>query len=214
VNPPAADIELVALDLDGTLLHGDTVSEAIARSIGRLDRMRELEAADVDRAATERLREEVADWFLGHSLDALREPLPEMTVAPGTRTAFQRFRDAGVDTAIVSLSWEFAVEYFAATFGADHAIGTRFDPDRGITDHVWPEDKPELVRDLAEERGLDMAQVAGVGDSFRDVPMLEACGRAYYVGEQLPVELGGARHCPEGDVAEIAADLLGESTSS
>jgi len=36
-------VRLVAFDLDGTLLHGDTVCEAIARRLGQLKRMQELE---------------------------------------------------------------------------------------------------------------------------------------------------------------------------
>jgi len=35
---------LVAFDLDGTLLRGDTVCEALARRMGHFERMRELEA--------------------------------------------------------------------------------------------------------------------------------------------------------------------------
>ncbi len=46
--PGPSGIRLVAFDLDGTLLRGDTVCEVLARRLGRLDRMRELEATATD----------------------------------------------------------------------------------------------------------------------------------------------------------------------
>jgi len=58
--------KLAALYLDGTLLRGDTVWEALARPLGRLDRVQQFEklrSSDFDgvRAA----REEVAAWLSG-----------------------------------------------------------------------------------------------------------------------------------------------------
>lgn len=202
-------VALAALDLDGTLTRGETVSEAIAGKLGRLERMRELEAADGDRESTRRLREEVAEWFRGHPIDELREPLSEIDLASGTREAFDRLREAGVETAIVSLTWEFAVAYFAAELGADHHVGTTFHPQEGITSHFWAADKPVWLRDLTDDLGIEMSQVTAVGDSFRDHKMLRACGRAYYVGGTLPAELEDAHHLPDGDMAEIAAHMLG-----
>ena len=49
-------IRLVAFDLDGTLTRGDTVCEAIARGMGHVDRMRELEAIADERRDRESLR--------------------------------------------------------------------------------------------------------------------------------------------------------------
>ena len=46
----------------------------------------------------------------------------------------------GFKIAIVSLTWEFAVEWFADRLGADYSVGTGLSAD-GLISHFWPKDK-------------------------------------------------------------------------
>lgn len=201
------DIELVAFDLDGTLLRGVTVCEAIARQLGRGERMEELEQVHTTEEILQS-REEMASWYEPYSVAELATPLPEMDLAPGTREAFDRLADHDVTTAIVSLTWEFAVEYFAEELGADHYVGTTLHPDGDIT-HVLPADKPTWIRGLTERQEIEMEQVASVGDTANDAHMLAATGRAYFVGSDLPDGLESVRHRPDADISELVEDLLG-----
>lgn len=199
-------VELAALDLDGTLLRGDTVCEGIARHLGKLERMRELEQV----TTVEELlasREEMVEWYEPHPVTELAEPLTELELAPGARKAFELFRDHCVTTAIVSLTWDFAVEHFAAELGADHYVGTTLHADGDIT-HFLPEDKPAWVRELADDLGIDMEQVVSVGDTGSDAHMLEATGHAVFVGDRLPDGLDGVRHVPDANLHQVAMDLL------
>ena len=50
-------LRLAAFDLDGTLLRGQTACEAIAKGIGRIERMRELERLESTDI------EEMAEWY-------------------------------------------------------------------------------------------------------------------------------------------------------
>lgn len=200
-------VELAALDLDGTLLRGDTVCEAIARKLGRLGRMRELERASTTEEIR-RSREEMARWYDPYSPEDLSEPLPDMDLAPGAREAFRTFREHGVETAIVSLTWEFAVEWFAEELGADRYVGTALGP-RGDIDHFLPEDKPTWIRDVAEELGTPMDRVVSVGDGAGDAHMLNATGEAFLVGDRRPDGLDGVEHVPGADLQELAARVLG-----
>lgn len=202
-DPP---IELAAFDLDGTLLRGDTVCEAISRQLGRYERMRELEQVST-RAELLDSREEMAGWYEPYSITELSEPFPEMDLAPGARTAFELLRDRGVTTAIVSLTWDFAVQHFAEELGADHSVGTTLHPDGDIT-HFLPEDKPVWVRELAQEVGVAMDQVVSVGDTSSDAHMLEATGHAYFVGSEFPENLDGVLHVPDADFYELVEDVL------
>lgn len=199
-------VELAALDLDGTLLRGDTVCEAIARRLGRLERMRELERASTTEEIRQ-IREEMAEWYGPHTVDELSEPLADMELAPGAREAFDLFRERGVETAIVSITWEFAVEHFAEELGADHYVGTRL-PRDGEIGHFWPEDKPVWVCDLAEELGTGMERVVSVGDSGGDAHMLRETGEAFFVGSTLPEDLDGVCHLPDADIADVARRTL------
>ncbi len=54
-------VALVVFDLDGTVLRGDTVCEAIAAHIGRLPRMRELER--LPWSAVYSARAEMESWY-------------------------------------------------------------------------------------------------------------------------------------------------------
>ena len=80
--------------------------------------------------------------------------------------------------------------------------------DRGAVAQFWPEDKARWPRELAAGRGIPMGQVAAVGDSWGDVPMLRAVGHPYFVGASLPSGLERAVHVPDGDIRRVAEDVL------
>lgn len=193
---------LVAFDLDGTLTRGETVCEVIARQIGKSARIRELEQAKT----TEEVqtgREEMADWYRSYSISELCSFLRQVTIAPGTHEAFRLLRANGIKTAIVSITWEFAVEWFARQFNTDFFVGTKLSSDRQVV-HFWPEDKPEWIRDVALSLGLTPKQVAAVGDSSSDLLMLNSVEHALFVGKAKPVGLERIVYLPDGNISEIA----------
>lgn len=204
-----ARLRLAAFDLDGTLLRGDTVCEALARKLGHLERMRELEATQEERQDRDSLlflRTELAAYYQGVPALELRSYLSTLTLAPGAREGFALLRQAGIVTAIVSITWEFAAEWVAAQLGADHYVGTRL-LDDGSIEHFWPDDKPVWLGDLMRGQGIRRDETVAVGDSWRDVPMLEAAGVRIYVGKVLPPGLT-AIHLPDGDIGDVARAVM------
>lgn len=202
-------MKLVAFDLDGTLLWEESVWEAIAKGIGRLERVRGFErfAADQITEITA-AREESAEWYSAFTFDELLEHVTSMRVAPGVDEGFALLRQHDFKIAIVSLTWEFAVEWFANRFGAGYFVGTGLSPDGRIT-HFWPEDKALWLADLAGKLGVDMRDVAAGGDSKGDVPMLLAVGHPYWVGAAVPAELvGKVIHQPDGDIRAVAGSIV------
>ena len=203
-------MKLVAFDLDGTLLRGDSVWEAIARGIGRLERVREMEQFLLPDQVPEiaAAREESAGWFSSFTNEDLLEYVASIQIAPGIDEGFELLREHGFKIAVVSLTWEFAVEWFAKRFGGDYFVGTGISPDGQIS-HFWPEDKALWVAGLADKLGVDMRDVAAVGDTRGDAPMLLAVGHPYWVGETVPAELDGkVVHEPDGDIRVVVERIV------
>lgn len=206
VSPSGAKrIRLVAFDLDGTLLRVENACETLARELGHLDRMRELEslyAERRDRASLRLLREQLVACYGGIPPAALRSYLATCPLAPGAAAGFAVLRRAGIATAIASINWEFAAAWAADQLGADHHVGTRLLDDGAIID-FWPEDKATWLEDLMRRQGVTREEAAAVGDSWRDLPMFGVVGLAIYVGSVLPTGLD-AIHLPNAGIDEIA----------
>jgi phosphoserine phosphatase len=189
------------------LVRGQTCVEAIAAAIGRSDdcaRFERLAMRDV--TAVSAARETMAGWYERYSRAELTAPLAELELAPGSEAAFRLLRKYGIETAIVSITWSFAVEWFARRLGADYAHGTRLGP-RGI-EHVWPADKGPWLEALIERLSLERGAVAAVGDSDGDRELLEAAGLRFFVGDRPP-DIPDLVHLPGGDMLDVARRIVG-----
>ena len=205
IRPPG--IRAVAFDLDGTLLRGETVCEVLARPLGRLPRMRELERV-TDREAIVSAREEMAGWYRDYRHSELVAFLSDARLAPGALEGAALLQEAGIDVFVVSITWSFAVEHFAKLFGATAWQGTEL-RQHGTIGHVWAEDKVTWLESRMRERGLTTDEVAAVGDSSNDVPLLNAAGLSIFVGTRLLSTLpGSALHRPAADIRELAKEIV------
>jgi phosphoserine phosphatase len=199
-------IRLVAFDLDGTLVRGSTCVEAIAWRIGRSEEAAAFEGLSMrDVEAVSSAREAMAAWYSDYAEEELVAGLADLVLAPGTERAFALLRFHEIGTAIVSITWIVAVEWFAEELGADYAHGTRHLPE-GI-EHVWPADKGRWLEDLSERLDLRRDQVAAIGDSENDRELLEAAGLRFFVGETPPT-IPGLIHLPAADMSEIAGRIV------
>lgn len=196
-------VRLVAFDLDGTLIRGPTICESLAEPLGKLSRMREIEQLR-DLTQIRAARQEMLGWY-GALPEALFDKL-SLEIAPGAAEAFELLARRGVQTAIVSITWSFAVERLARRFGAGAWVGT--DAQFGEIQHFWPNDKPVWLQRHVSALGIEMGQVAAVGDSHGDVPMLAAVGHPFFVGADLPGEIAHAIHAPNVDLLKIAQLIL------
>ncbi len=195
-------MRIAAFDLDGTLLRGQTACEAIAMGIGRIGRMREFEELGSSQI------EEMAEWYSSFTFSDLCKHLTAIRVAPGVDEGFALLHDHGFKIAIVSLTWEFAVEWFANRLGADYSVGTGLSPG-GLITHFWPQDKALWLTGLAAKLGVDMKDVAAVGDSGGDIPMLLSVGHRFWVGETILPQLEGkVIHEPTGDMRLVAHRII------
>lgn len=188
-------------------MRGQTCVEAIAAAIGRADdcaRFERLAMRDV--TAVSAARETMAGWYERYSAAELTAPLAELELAPGSEAAFRLLQKHAIETAIVSITWTFAVEWFARRLGADYILGTRLGPD-GI-EHVWPADKGPWLEVLIQRLSLERSAVAAVGDSDGDRELLQAAGLRFFVGDRPP-DIPGLVHLPGGDMLDIARRMVG-----
>ena len=201
-------IRLVAFDLDGTLVRGETCVQAIGRAIGRDYECTAFEQVAMrDRGDVTAAREQMAVWVGGREAHALCSQLGSLPLAPGAEEGFALLRKHRLETAVVSMTWRFAVDWFVARLGADYAAGTHLAGDGSIR-HFWPENKGVWLDQLRGRLGLARDEVAAVGDSGGDRELMEAAGMTFFVGSgRPPIEVGF--HLPDGNIAEIARLIVG-----
>ena len=199
-------IKLAAFDLDGTIVRDRTCVESIARAIGREEECAAFERLDMrDVLAVTAAREAMAEWYRPYTHEELTAGLSSLSLAPGSEEGFALLRRHGIVTAIVSITWSFAVEWFARRLGADHAHGTRLLD--GRVDHVWPADKGRWLRSLIKRLDLPQQAVAAVGDSDGDRELLEAAGVRYCVGAR-EIDVADVVHMPRASILEIAQQVV------
>jgi HAD superfamily hydrolase (TIGR01490 family) len=186
-------------DLDKTILVKSS-SFAFARPfyreglIGRTDVIRSAYAqfmfhtsgADHDQMETMRdyMSKLVTGWevekvqaIVAETLDQIIDPM----VYQEALDLMAEHREAGRDIVIISSSGTDVVEPIGARLGADLAIGTQVAIEEGrytgeILYYAYGEGKADAMRDLALERGYDIADCYAYSDSVTDVPMLDAVG--------------------------------------
>ena len=108
-------------------------------------------------------------------------------------------RTAGRDVVVVSASGAEVVEPIAEMLGADLVIATRMEIADGkytgeIAYYAYAEEKARAVRELAEQRGYDLAECYAYSDSVTDTPMLEAVGHAFAVNPDRELRKVAAAH--------------------
>jgi len=199
---------LAAFDLDGTLLRGDTVCEVLAKPLGRISEMKQFETLTEERDIA-RARERMAEWYKGWTTADLQAELHNASWAPGAHEAVARLQDAGIGVAIASITWQFAVSWFAEQLIVRHYLGTDLSSNGEIV-HVWGRDKAKWLTELASTYGVSFDRIAAIGDSYRDVEMLHTAGLRVFVGTTVPPGLDAVIHLPDADLCEVADRIIRE----
>jgi HAD superfamily hydrolase (TIGR01490 family) len=149
--------------------------------------------AGADEDQMERMREYLTamctGWEVSQVRDIVSETLHEIIdpiVYDEAVGLIGMHKAAGRDVVIVSSSGEEVVAPIGAMLGADHVIGTRMVVADGrytgeISLYAYGPGKAEAIRELAAERGYDLAASYAYSDSATDVPMLEVVGHPFAV---------------------------------
>lgn len=195
-------VGLVVFDMDGTLLRGDTVCLAIARSLGTYERMLEFEHS-IDKRQVVAARNEMAAWYMSAGESAVLDSVQNIGFAPGARECVDILHDRGIETAIVSLTWGFAVRAIANRLGIHRVDATDLDFSSGEVTHLFGHEKGDRMRDVMDAAGVTAEETAAVGDTPNDFSMLEIAAHRFYVGAEPP-RIEGCHHLPGADMRTVA----------
>lgn len=105
-----------------------------------------------------------------------------ITLMPGGRTLVQTMKAYGAYTSLVSGGFTFFADYFARRIGFDEAIANVLEFDGEVLAGtvakpiVDKNTKRDRLQDLADERGLNIAQTLAVGDGANDLDMIGIAG--------------------------------------
>jgi len=145
--------------------------------------------AGADEDQMDRMRDYITAMCTGWDVAQIREIVNETLhdiidplVYDEAVERIQQHKSAGQDVVIVSSSGQEVVGPIGAMVGADYVLATRMVvSDDGkytgeIERYVYGPEKAEAVRELAAERGYDLAASYAYSDSITDLPLLDEVG--------------------------------------
>lgn len=229
-SAPATRAPIAAFfDLDKTIL-AKSSSFAFARPfykeglIGRADVIKSAYAQFVylasgaDHDQMESMRQYMSNLVTGWEVEKVQQIVSETLdtivdpmVYEEALDLIAHHRMLGHQIIIISSSGTDVVEPIGQRLGADLAIGTQVGIEDGkytgeILFYAYGPGKAEAMRDLAAERGYDLAECYAYSDSFTDVPMLEAVGHPVAVNPDTELrKLAVERSWPIRDFAKPVA---------
>jgi len=197
---------LVGFDLDGTLIRGRTVCEILAEPLGKTVEMSAIEVITQEEEMA-RSRELMAEWYKSCDRSELIKHLETVEFAPGAHVAIEQLQSKGIEVTIISLTWNFAVAWFAEQFNIRYYIGTGLD-DNSVVEHIWGRHKGLWLTSWANQLNIPINRIAAVGDTHNDYHLLKAANLRYYVGVNAPPDIPPIIHIPNADIREISQYIL------
>ena len=185
----------------GLISLGDAMRGALAQTLFRY--------TGAGHQRMERIRDQVSQLCRGWPADRVGEIVTrhlEDLIVPyvyaEARALLTEHRGAGQDVVIVSTSGQEMVGPIGALLGAASVIATRMEIAEGCYTgkfefYAYGEAKAERVRELAAERGYQLADCYAYSDSVTDLPMLEVVGKPRVVNPDRALRrIAGQRGWP------------------
>jgi len=173
---------LVVFDMDSTLIREEVIDE-LALEAGAGD-----EVAGITEAAMrgemdfrESLIKRVA-LLQGLDEAVLQRVAERLTLTEGAERLLKTLRLLGYRTAVISGGFDYFGHHLQSRLGLDTVHANRLDIQAGrltgklVGDIIDGERKAMLLQSLADDLGIESAQVIAVGDGANDLPMLRSAG--------------------------------------
>lgn len=114
--------------------------------------------------------------------DDLFEGTLQPTIFPQARSLVDCTRDLGYRNVLVTGTLDFTLRPIALHFGIDEVICNRLEfrnhvaTGKVLQPLLAEEEKARMIREYAQQEGIDLSQSCAFSDSAADVPMLETVG--------------------------------------
>ncbi|MEM7077824.1 MAG: phosphoserine phosphatase SerB [Pseudomonadota bacterium] len=173
---------LVAFDMDSTLIKAEVMDE-LAKLHGVGDAVvaitDEAMAGKLDFQASFRRRASLLKGLPVTALDAVAETVE---LNEGADRLIRALRHFGYKTAVLSGGFQYVGEKLARELGIDYVHANELALQDGVMTGevvgqiVDAQRKAVLLREIADNERVDLAQTIAVGDGANDLPMLSAAG--------------------------------------
>lgn len=173
---------LVAFDMDSTLI-GVEVMDELARCHGVGSEVsaitRRAMAGEMDFKSSFRAR---AALLAGMPAATLHEVADNAVLNPGADRLLKALHHFGYRTAILSGGFQYVGERLKAHLGIDYVFANELEVKNGLVtgqvrgEIIDAERKAALLRHIAQQEGIRLAQTIAIGDGANDLPMLSAAG--------------------------------------
>jgi phosphoserine phosphatase len=206
----AAPEGLVAVDLDGTLLRGTSVSRLLAEHLGHRDLLEELEAAFAAGAITNAVVADRSAAFLRDVfLDDVGRLLASASWLQGIAEGVELLRRRRMRVLLTTITWRFAAEIAARLFRFDAACGTEMEVVDGrlsgkVAAHFDAGDKAEFARRACVDCGIDSSRLVAVGDSLSDLPLFALADLAVALNATEPARRAATVAVETDDFRDVA----------
>jgi phosphoserine phosphatase len=204
---------VVVFDLDGTLLHGTTVSLLLAEWLGQAAEIVELERAFHAHEISNRVVADTsAGWLAGKSTAEAWRVLTNGHWIDGMAETFRALDAVGVSLLLSTITWSFAAEMLRDRFGFAAVSGTEMQASNGVLSgtvsrYFDEHDKVRFVEEWCAKNRFSMSQVAAIGDSRSDVPLFRRAGMSIALNATPDARAAAAHVLDTEDLRDVLALL-------
>ncbi|WP_202594503.1 phosphoserine phosphatase SerB [Reinekea blandensis] len=190
---------LVCFDMDSTLIEAEVIDElAAAAGVGAQVAEITERAMQGELDFQQSFRERMA-LLKGLDESVLRGIAERLPITEGAERLMTTLRAYGYKTAILSGGFTYFGEYLQKKLGIDFVFANHLDIVDGKVsgevkgDIVDGQKKAALLKQLAEQEGIQLEQTIAVGDGANDLPMLSEAGLGIAFRAK-PIVKESARH--------------------
>ncbi len=185
--------KLVAFDMDGTLVEGDSCWGVLHRHFGTQGAARKnldaYERGEID--YPEFMRRDISLWKPSPHISQIERVLEGFKLKPNAAEVLVGICEKGYQTAMITGGLDLLAEKVAAMLGVKHVLanGLEVDEQGRLTGEgifrVDPCFKHEVLDKLARELGFTLRECVAVGDSKYDVNFLKHAGFGVAIGNDM-----------------------------